>query len=68
MIVAVAAAAAAGALAAVVVVAIDVADDSHCVDVVAIPIVQCCCQVFDAYDNDNDFVDFQACKKKKQEN
>lgn len=49
--------------------AIDVADDSHCVDAAAIPIVRCCCQVqvFDANDNDNDFVvDFQACNKNTQ--
>lgn len=50
--------------------AIDVADDSHCVDAVAIPTVQCCCrvQVFDVNDNDNDFVDFQACEKAENKN
>ena len=52
----------------VTVVAIDVVDDSHCVDAVAILIVPCCCRVFDVNDNDNDFVDFQACKNHTQKN
>lgn len=48
--------------------AFDVFDGSHCVDAVAIPTVRCCCpeQVFDANDNDSDFVDFQACKKSEK--
>lgn len=47
---------------------IDVTDGSHCVDVAAIPTVPCCCQVFDANDNDNDFVDFRALIAKKKYN
>lgn len=53
-------AAAAVASAAVAIDVFDAADDSRCADAVAIPIVPYCCQVFDANDNDNDFVDFQA--------
>lgn len=57
-----AASVAAVAVIAVATDAIDVADGSRCVDAVAAPAVRCCCQVFDANDNDNDFVDFRVCK------